>query len=204
MNTSRPSDPTTDYYDRNAEAFVAETLGVSMEGLYQPFLALLPPGSHILDAGCGSGRDVLEFSRRGFRVTAIEASPALARLASDLLGQPVQVLRFQEMRFEEQFDGIWACASLLHVLRAEMDCVVGRFTGALRPGGVWYVSFKLGEAEEVRGGRLFSDYTEQGLRALMTGHPLLTIERLWVTEDVRPGKKGNWWLNAVIRKKSSG
>jgi hypothetical protein len=57
--------------------------------------------------------------------------------------------------------------------------------------------------QEVRGGRLFSDYTERGLRELMAGHPLLTIERVWVTEDVRPDKKGNWWLNAIIRKSSS-
>jgi hypothetical protein len=66
------------------------------------------------------------------------------------------------------------------------------------------VSFKLGESEEVRYGRLYSDYTEQRLRELMTAHPLLTIERVWVTEDVRPEKKGNWWLNAIVRKKSSG
>jgi hypothetical protein len=85
-----------------------------------------------------------------------------------------------------------------------MDEVVGRFSRALRPSGVWYVSFKWGEAEEVRGGRLFGDYTEQGVRELMTGHPLLTIERVWVTEDVRPEKKGNWWLNAIVRKRSSG
>jgi SAM-dependent methyltransferase len=197
MNSNPPSDPTVAYYDRNAKAYCEGTLGVCMDRLYKPFLALVPAGGHILDAGCGSGRDAREFLRRGYTVTAIDASAGLARVAV----APVTVLRFEDMDWEGRFDGVWACASLLHVRRTEIDGVFARFSRALWPGGVWYMSFKPGEAEEVRGGRLFSDYTEESLRELVGRHPLLEFVRVWVTGDVRPGQAGQRWLNALVRKK---
>jgi SAM-dependent methyltransferase len=200
MSTPRPSDDPLAYYNRNARAYAEATLRVCMEQLYRPFLDLLPPGGHILDAGCGSGRDARVFWERGYRVTAIDGSPELAWLASQVIGQPVEVLRFEELAFEDTFDGIWACASLLHVPRTEVDQVVERFVRALRASGAWYLSFKLGEAEEVHGGRLFSDYTEGSLSELVGRHPSLSVVRVWRTEDVRPERSGEYWLNALLRK----
>jgi SAM-dependent methyltransferase len=197
---SRPSDETLDYYERNASAFIERTLAVPMESLYQPFLELVPLGGHILDAGCGSGRDAREFKRRGYRVTAIDASPELAGRASAVVGVAVEVLRFQDLAGESRFDGIWACASLLHVPRTEVDEVFARFARALRVGGAWYMSFKFGEAEEVREGRLFSDYTEDSLRDLLGRHPCLTPLRLWLTSDFGPQRSTETWLNAIVRR----
>lgn len=68
------------YYDSNADAFVESTFQVSMEELYREFLPLLPEGGHILDAGCGSGRDALFFKRNGYRVSAFDGSDAIAAL----------------------------------------------------------------------------------------------------------------------------
>jgi SAM-dependent methyltransferase len=200
MSTNPLSDQTVAYYDANAERYARDTLGLCMEPLYEPFLYHVPAGGHILDVGCGSGRDALAFQRRGFRTTAIDASSAMARLASERTGQTVVWLRVQDLRCENEFDGVWACASLLHVPAEEMDGVFARLTPALRPGGVWYMSFKLGEAEEVREGRLFSDYTEARLRQLVAKHPLLALLRIWLTEDVRPGRRGRTWVNALVRK----
>jgi SAM-dependent methyltransferase len=196
---SRPSDETLAYYARNAQAFVADTVNVRMESLYRPLLDLLPPGGHILDAGCGSGRDAREFKRRGYRVTAIDASPEVARLAAEVIGQPVEVLRFQEMDNAAAFDGVWASAALVHVPRGEIDDVLVRLGRSLRPGGVLYVSFKVGEAEGSRNGRWFNDYTEESLAELLGRHPLLETLRLWRTEDLREGREGQLWLNALAR-----
>jgi SAM-dependent methyltransferase len=171
-----------------------------MEPFYERFLALVPAGGHILDAGCGPGRDALAFLRRGYRVTAIDASAELARLAAALLGQPVEVRRFQDLDYEESFDGIWACASLLHVPRGELDEVFRRLTRALRPGGVWYMSFKWGEAEEVRGGRRFTDFTEGSLRKLLAGHPQLALVETWQTQDVRAQERAQVWVNAIVQR----
>ncbi|MGB5834807.1 MAG: class I SAM-dependent methyltransferase, partial [Thiohalocapsa sp.] len=102
-----------DYYQQNAATFFADTSEVNMTPLYRRFLPQLPDQAHILDPGCGSGRDARAFARLGHSVTAFDASPALISLAESLLGQPVQCLRFQDITWQKQFDGIWACASLL-------------------------------------------------------------------------------------------
>jgi SAM-dependent methyltransferase len=196
-----PSDPTVAYYDTHAEQYIRDTIGIEMEQFYEPFLALVPAGGHILDAGCGSGRDALAFLRRGFRVTAIDASAVMARLVSERIGQDVMVHRVQDLSYENEFDAIWACASLLHVPRAEMNDVFAQLTRALRMGGAWYMSFKLGDAEEVRGGRLFSDYTSDELCQLIRRHPLLSIYHVWQSEEFRPERKGQVWVNALVQKK---
>jgi SAM-dependent methyltransferase len=204
MSTRRHSEDTIAYYERNARAFVRGSLNVRMEPLYGPFLGLLPQGGHILDAGCGSGRDAREFKRRGYRVTAIDASPTLARLAAEIIGQTVEVVPFEELPYEDAFDGIWACASLLHVARTDMDDVLTRLARALRLGGVCYASFKWGESERHDDGRLFKDYTEESFATLLHQHPCLEVLRAWRTEDLRPGKSGQRWLNVLLRKGRAG
>jgi SAM-dependent methyltransferase len=200
MSPSPPSDPTLAYYEAQAERFAADTLAVNMAELYRPFLALVPPGGHILDAGCGSGRDALAFRRMGYRVSAFDASPAMARVAGRLSEVPVDVLRFEEVAFGPVFDGVWVCASLLHVPRHEMSDAIGRLARALKPDGILYVSFKQGEAEEERGGRRFTDYTLDTLGRQLEREPRLEVLKVWTTADVRPGRSAEWWVNALARK----
>jgi SAM-dependent methyltransferase len=140
---------TTEYYDTHAKEYCESTVHLDLRDVYVPFLKQLAPGAHILDAGCGSGRDTKVFSERGFRVTAIDASAELARLAQSLTGRRCEVLRFQDMKFREEFDGIWACASLLHIPKGEMIDVLPRFIQALKPGGIFYISLKEGEGERI-------------------------------------------------------
>ena len=199
MTTAAPTDdPTLAYYEDRAETFFAETVEVDMAPLYARFLAHIPSGGQILDAGCGSGRDALAFRRLGYAVTAFEASPALARLASDYCGLPVEVRRFQEVAWQEHFDGIWACASLLHVPMVEMTEVLGRLGRALKSDGMLYVSFKYGAGEREHGGRWFTDLDEKGLAALVEGVPGLAVIETWVTGDRREEREGERWLNAVV------
>jgi SAM-dependent methyltransferase len=200
MSTNPPSDPTAAYYDAHAAEYARQVLPLDMDQFYERFLGLVPAGGHILDAGCGPGRDALAFLRRGYRVTAFDASAELARLAAAFLGQPVEVRRFQDLEYEDVFDGIWACASLLHVPRGELEEVFRRLTRALRPGGVWYMSFKWGEAEEVRGGRRYTDFMEWSLREFLAGHPQLALVETWQTQDVRPQEQAQVWVNALVRR----
>ena len=194
--------PTLSYYEANAERFSEETRHVDMASLYYPFLSLLPQGAHILDAGCGSGRDSLYFLRNGYEVTAFDVSEKMAGLASSLLGQTVLRTSFDHLSFTRQFDGVWACASLLHVPRSAMPGVLTRLARSLKPGGAMYTSFKYGDSEGVRDGRFFSDYDEEGLRALLRTLPELFILELWQTLDVRPGKADDVWVNALIRRRN--
>jgi SAM-dependent methyltransferase len=190
---------TAAYYTHQAEAFVRETQSVDMSRLYERFLPHLPSGAHILDAGCGSGRDTRAFLERGFRVTAFDASPAIAALAEAYLEMPVAVMRFQEIDWSRRFDGIWACASLLHVSGAELPAVVRRLAHALKPGGLLYASFKYGEGEQIRNGRQFTDLDETGLADLLKQTQELIEVETWVTGDVRPGREAECWLNTLLR-----
>jgi SAM-dependent methyltransferase len=206
MTRRTTDDPTLAYYEDQATAFFAETVTVDMAPLYARFLAHLPPGGSILDAGCGcgcgcgcgSGRDARAFQRLGYAVTAFEASPALARLASEHCGLPVEVRRFQDVEWHDRFDGIWACASLLHVPMAELPEVFGRLGRALKFGGVLYASFKYGAGEREHGGRRFTDLDEAGLAGLVEAVPARVVIETWVTEDRREGREGERWLNAVL------
>jgi SAM-dependent methyltransferase len=103
------------YYNDNAERFFAETVEVNMSDLHIRFLTRLPQGGLILDAGCGSGRDSKAFLERGYRVNAFDASPALAKLAAKFIGQEVAARTFDQVDEAACYDGVWACASLLHL-----------------------------------------------------------------------------------------
>jgi SAM-dependent methyltransferase len=190
---------TINYYDAHAKEYCDLTQHLDLSTFYAHFLAELPRAAHILDAGCGSGRDTKIFLDRGYRVTAIDASSELARLAAEYTNQPCEVLRFQEMEFREEFDGVWACASLLHIPKHEMYDVIPRFIRALKPGGIFYLSLKEGEGERMaEDGRFFCDYTRASLQQIFAHFPSLHELAFWRTEEIRNGRQS--WLNLRFRK----
>jgi SAM-dependent methyltransferase len=190
---------TTAYYDNHAAEFCENTAGVDMSELYAPFLAMIPAGGRILDAGCGSGRDSLAFLKRGYSVVSVDASTEMVKATAALTRQTALLLRFDEIEFENEFDGIWACASLLHVSRGNLDPVFRRLKRALKASGVLYLSFKHGDAERFERGRFFNDLNESLLKSLLAGQPQLALVKLWITDDVRNERRGNQqWLNALV------
>ncbi len=154
------SDKTLQYYNANAKSFTANTFFVDFSQIQQEFLITLPPGAYILDFGCGSGRDTKYFLEHGYKVDAIDGSLELCKLASAHTGIKVRQMLFQELQERERYDGIWACASILHVAKNELPDILQRMYNALKPNGIIYASFKYGEFEGVRNGRYFSDFTE--------------------------------------------
>lgn len=188
------------FYEQNADAFFRGSIDADMAADWQAFAAELQPGDRILDAGCGSGRDALGFSRLGFRVTAMEASPKLAALARRHAGLPVEVLTFDQVSWREAFEGVWACASLLHVPRAQLAGAVRRLCNALVPGGLLWMSFKYGTQERHVAGRDFTDLDEAGADAVLA--EVGGLELIWtkVSGDVRPGREAERWLSLLCRK----
>ncbi|EIM31451.1 DNA/RNA helicase, superfamily II [Leptothrix ochracea L12] len=193
---------TAHFYNRHAVEFFGSTVGVDMAPLHARFLAGLPAGAAVLDAGCGSGRDARAFAERGYRVSAFDASPALAALASKHCGFPVAVRRFEDVEDIACFDGIWCCASLLHVAQADVPEVLTRLWRALRPGGALYVSFKHGQGERVHHGRHFTDADEPTLRAWFAPLPEALEPEIWLTDDRRPDRFERW-TNALLRRAPS-
>lgn len=188
------------FYEDNAEDFFRRSVDVDMASGWRGFTALVKPGGRVLEAGCGSGRDALFFHKAGFQVTATEASTNLAVLARQHTGLPVEVMTFDQMAWRQAFDGIWTCASLLHVPRADLPGVMGRLRDALIPGGVWWMSFKYGADERVVAGRHFTDLDEAGARALIEGVGGLQLISMDIGGDSRPERAHERWLSLLCRR----
>ena len=193
------SNQTIRYYNENAKGFCAGTINADMSVCRDKFVAYLQKGAKILDAGCGSGRDSKVFLNMGFDVVAMDASIEVCKEAEAYLNRPVLCQTFEEINFVEEFDGIWACASLLHVAKSEMDSVMEKMKRALKERGMMYVSFKYGKSEREKDGRFFSDYTEETLIRMLDRHGF-AIEEIFVSCDVRKEREGERWVNAMVRK----
>ncbi|MEO8182857.1 MAG: class I SAM-dependent methyltransferase [Deltaproteobacteria bacterium] len=194
--TSQPH--TSNYYDEQAQAFLTRTLPLDLSHVRRPFVERLPSGARVLDAGCGSGRDAKAFLEAGFQVTAFDASREMARAASELTGLHVTQCAFLEFRSPELFDGIWACASLLHVPRAELRSTLEHLIALLRPGALLYASFKLGEHERREGERYFNDATPESFTETLRHVAGARLEHTWVVSAIQTERVE--WLHALVRR----
>jgi Cyclopropane fatty acid synthase and related methyltransferases len=139
-------DQTLQFYRGNAEAYAGREI-TSRQARLTAFLALLPSDASILELGCGAGGDTAEMLARGFDVRATDGSPEMADVASRRLGRTVETLLFHELDEVEAYDAVWANACLLHVPRDELAGVLGSIWRALKADGVFFASYKTGDAE---------------------------------------------------------
>ena len=191
---------TLDYYNTNAHSFVSSTRSVDFTQTQDKFLHLLPPTASILDFGCGSGRDTKYFLDAGMQVDATDGSEELCRLASEYTGIPVRQMLFEELDAKAQYDGIWACSSILHLPKESLKDVLRKMIAALKEHGIIYTSFKYGTFEGERNGRFFTDFTEETFREFVADVDGIRIEETWISGDVRPGRGDERWLNLILRK----
>ena len=197
---------TIDYYNTHANDFVQDTLAANMHLQQDAFLACLPAQAHILDLGAGSGRDSLYFMKLGCLVTMVDGSDAMCKACEKLTGQKAIHSTFLDFETQEKYDGVWACASLLHLHKEEIPVVLSHLAGMLKKPNTLYLSFKYGDFEGPRNGRYFTDLTEEGLASvilktntlkLTMEHGNYKVDRQFITKDVRPGRTERW-LNAFV------
>lgn len=189
---------TIDYYNKNAEKFITGTIDANMSAIQEDFLTYIPAGGSILDFGCGSGRDSKAFLDRGYQVLSVDGSIKMCIAAQQLTGQKVIHSMFNEFTSDLRFDGIWACASLLHLPKKELKPVIDMLSTLLKDGGCLYLSFKYGDFEGERNGRYFTDLTETSLDELTQSNPLLKKVKYTITGDVRVNRENEKWLNAFF------
>ncbi len=188
-----------EYYDQHVNEFCRNTIGIDMSKIYRCFCQYLNRGDRILDAGCGSGRDIIAFKKMGYNVDAFDVSPEMAKIAAQNSCTDVLASSFQDYETSDPYDGIWCCASLLHVPLNELNTVIKNLSRALRQNGVWYVSFKYGNKQREEDGRHFTDMNEASLTDVVKQANGLEIVKTWITDDARPQRKEKW-LNAILRK----
>lgn len=167
------------------------------------FTARLAPGARILELGCGGGQDSEEMLRRGFDVVPTDGSPELARQAERRLGRRVRVLLFEDLQEVAAYDGVWAHACLLHAPRPALPGIMDRIHAALRPGGVFYASFKAGETEGRDSlGRYFNYLSATELRAVYGAET--RWQSLEIEEEMGSGydRQPTRWLHALAIKAS--
>ena len=194
-------DKTLKYYNENAQSFASGTVSVKFTEVQDKFLEKLNSDAYILDFGCGAGRDTKYFLSRGYQVDAVDGSEQLCRIASEYTGIKVRQMLFQELDEKEKYDGIWACASILHLPKKQLREVLENMYAALKSEGWIYISFKYGEFEGERNGRYFTDFTTDTFKEFIHDMHGLKIEEHWIIGDVRPGRGEEKWLNLLLQKK---
>lgn len=191
---------TIDYYNRIADSYYWTTVGIDMSKLRNAFAAYLPAESRVIDLGCGSGRDVMAFSDMGHEASGLDASKELVELAKERLEVKASVGDMVTWRASEPYDGIWCCASLIHLNEEEKKRFFGNLQYNLKPGGVIYISVKEGiETGTDEEGVYTSNCTADELKSFLDGAGCEILETV-VTEDAmgRPGVK---WLNVIAKKR---
>ena len=190
---------TLDFYNNNSKEYIETTLSADMSHLYNDFLKHIPKGGHILDLGCGSGRDSVEFIKQGYNITAVDGSKELSIAASKLIEQEVICSKFEELQLTEKFHGIWACASLLHVNKNHIVDVIQNVSSNLKINGIFYMSFKYGENEYIdEKGRYFNCYTEETFKEMLSQVPNLKIKTIYKSGDTLGGRNNLVWLNIIL------
>ena len=192
---------TLNYYNENAAKFAEGTKSVDFRETQDRFLRKLNKGDYILDFGCGSGRDTKYFLEQGYQVDPIDGSEELCRIAHEATSVPVRQMLFRELEEISKYEGIWACSSILHLSKTELEAIFEKMIKALKRGGIIYTSFKYGIYEGERNGRHFTDFTFETFTSFIEKIQDMVMEEYWITGDVRPGRGEEQWLNVILRKK---
>lgn len=93
-----------------------------------------------------------------------------------------------KQNWQNQFTGIWACASSLHVPFDDLPNVLNKLIAYLKPNGILYTSFKDGEREKA--GHLFCDMNEGGWKIIENQLQSAKTLKLWQTADNRVDRAG--------------
>ncbi len=192
-------DGTLDFYDSDPEGYSDRTFDADTSHLRDRFIVHIPEGGRILDLGCGSGRDTMAFRSMGYDVVPVDGSEGICRVAQRNTGVPVRRLLFSELDYHGEFDGVYACSSLLHVPSSELPHILSLICEALRDGGYLYMSFKKGDFEGSREGRHYTDMDEGSIRSLADSCGF-EVKEIWLSKEP---DRDLTWVNTILCKTDS-
>ena len=192
-------DTTLSWYRENAIQYAEETRNSLVLDALWEFLSRMKEEGTILDYGSGSGRDSAYFINKGFSVDSLDGSAEMKAQAERLFGIKVKLSSFLSLEEKEKYDGIWAQASILHLEEHDLKTALTLIERALKRDGVFYSSFRKGEEDGYEKGRWYTNMTERRFLSFLPAS--LYVEKIWESQDVRPGVSRTW-LSIICRKKS--
>ena len=151
-----------------------------------------------MDLGFGSGRDILYFQKK-YEVYGIDSVEEFVTRAKSLEINNVYQKNVLTMNFLNEFDAIWACASLLHVNKNDLNFAFKKCSKALKEKGIMYASFKYGEFDGINNSRYFIYLKEDTIKEYLHNSGFKIIDTL-ITNDVREGRENEKWLNVILQK----
>jgi ADP-ribose pyrophosphatase YjhB (NUDIX family) len=186
-------------YDAIAQDFADRWFDFRLHKQMASFTDHLRPGARVLDLGCGPGRDVAYLQELGFRAVGVDLSAGMLaegrrRGVGPLMRADMRVLPFAD----SSFDGLWCCASLLHVPRAQVPAVLGEYRRVLGHGYL-FMAVKRGEGEawvtgEDGGRRLFVYYHPAEIELLVERAGFQVID----CRTFAPGpEQSHPWINLL-------
>lgn len=197
--TGISQDTTLSWYRENAIQYAEETRNSLVLDALWEFLSRMKEGGTILDYGSGSGRDSAYFLDKGFSVDSLDGSAEMKAQAERLFGIKVKLASFLSLEEKDKYDGIWAQASILHLEEHDLRAALTLIERALKRDGVFYSSFRKGEGDGYENGRWYTNMTERRFLSFLPAS--LYVEKIWESQDVRPGVSRTW-LSIICRKKS--
>lgn len=183
--TTEPNKRTIDTYNQVAPLYVERHLqGGVWESVPEPafthFTSWLPAGARVLDIGCGPGHHVRLLRKAGFQPIGVDLSFGMLAQAQQYSDDPLVLADMLWLPFADGYaDGVWMCASLLHLPREYAPHVFHEARRVLRGGSPLYASVQQGDGDTVKfnlgnQGRYFTFYQPDELHKLVTQADLLS------------------------------
>lgn len=193
---------TLEFYNQNAKLYCEQTINGNLEENYKKFLTRLSKGAYILDFGCGSGRDSKYFLDNGYKVKAIDGSIEMCKLASKYINQEVTCMKFEELNDINVYDGIWACSSILHIEKEKLENVLKKMLNSLKPNGIIYTSFKLGEGYQIKEGKYYNYLTQDEMEKMLNNisEKAKIIDFFETLPSTKRNSPNTIWGNFIIKK----
>ena len=178
-------------YTKDYLNYIKETKDIDMSEQYELFMKYVPKGSKILDAGFGSGRDIA-FFKQHYDVTGIDLSSEFVSYVKENIHPNVHQMDILNLKFDEKFDAIWACASLVHFDLEDFLMALNKFLIALKPQGILYLSLKIE-----------NKYILHGIQKTPLVDFLETVSENFILLESREGVsnyKNQSWVSLILKK----